>query len=356
MRSPLPWNVLVRWAVVGTLATIVLVGVDVVRTGRTPLNLIQPGTDGPAVRIIQHDFPGAHIPEGFGHDGQMFYAIARQPMHPEAVARDIGPNPRYRLQRILFPATAWVLHPSGGGPGLVLAMIGVGIVGIFVGSVATGMVSVSLGGPTWAPLLFALAPGSFASLRISTADALALALVVSALALLVCGRTGWAVVAGVAAALAREVTLVPLLGLALWRRGWRGACLVAVPAAVAGAWALVLWRLFPSQPYVSDRAPFLTGLADALSYWRSGRDGWSFLFVAGSLVLAGLALTMALKTRSRSPLVLPLVLQGGLLLFLSRAPFVLPYNAARTTMPLLLLASLLLAIERRRRLISGAAP
>src|ERR671919_468424 len=50
-------------------------------------------------------------------------AIARDPMHLHDVADHLD-RPRYRLQRPLYPLLAWLLHPGGGGMGLVLAMFG----------------------------------------------------------------------------------------------------------------------------------------------------------------------------------------------------------------------------------------
>src|SRR5205085_2289525 len=118
-------------AAAGTLLVAAFMLATVVHNGNQPLALLEPGRAGPSAAAFAHDFPNVVLPPGAGHDGQMFYAIARQPMHPNDAARTLGPNPRYRLQRIVFPALAWALHPSGGGDGLVWALVIVSVLAVF---------------------------------------------------------------------------------------------------------------------------------------------------------------------------------------------------------------------------------
>src|SRR5690348_7272434 len=91
------------------IVAIAILGLNARQGGGTP-GLVDPGLRGPSVAVFRHDFPGKRLPDDEGHDGQQFYAIARQPMHPTAAARDLD-RPRYRLQRILLPVLAWALHP-----------------------------------------------------------------------------------------------------------------------------------------------------------------------------------------------------------------------------------------------------
>lgn len=83
---PVPWRKLVTIAFAATAVVVLAVLVDVHRYGSNPLNLIQPGAEGPSRRVVQQDFPTAHLPSGVGFDGQMFYAIGRQPMHLDRIA------------------------------------------------------------------------------------------------------------------------------------------------------------------------------------------------------------------------------------------------------------------------------
>src|SRR5690348_14494095 len=85
-RTPLPLRQLVRLALAGSAIVLALVLVDVARYGANPVSLVQPGADGPSAAAFARDFPETELPDGLGHDGQQFYAIARQPMHLHAVA------------------------------------------------------------------------------------------------------------------------------------------------------------------------------------------------------------------------------------------------------------------------------
>ncbi len=114
--------------------------------GTHPARMVFPGAEGPSARVFLEDFPNAKLPPGLGHDGQQFYAIARQPLHPNRIAPDLD-RPRYRLQRIAFPLLVWMIHPHGGGKGLITATILVGALSLFAGGMATGLLSLKLGGP-----------------------------------------------------------------------------------------------------------------------------------------------------------------------------------------------------------------
>jgi len=339
--KPLPklrWEPIVAWALVGATVVLLLICWDLNKTGVNVMNLIQPGHQGPSHAAFEHDFPNAYFPDGEGHDGQQFYAVARNPLHPTEVAADLGQNPRYRLQRILFPALAWVLHPSGGGYGLITALLIVGAAAVVGGGVAAGALSVTLGGPPWGALAFALMPGVYFGARITTADGLAMALVLGALVLSLRERWIWAIVLGIAAVLAREVSIVPLIGLALWRRDQAGVLLVAGPLAVAGAWFVTLRAMFPGIAYGSDRAAFLSGVRPSVHYWFSTRG-----FGSGATVVAAVVLVAAaLIWRFRSPLAWPIVLSSVLPLFLNAEAIHLFDNLSRVLLPSMVLAALAL--------------
>src|SRR5258708_26963513 len=105
---PLPWRELVKLALIGTFVAAGIVLVDVqIRGSHNPVSLLQPGEQGHSVVVFHRDFPDLELPAGIGHDGQQFYAIARQPMHLDAVAPQLD-RPQYRLQRPLLPWLAWL--------------------------------------------------------------------------------------------------------------------------------------------------------------------------------------------------------------------------------------------------------
>jgi hypothetical protein len=334
-RAPtLTWGPIVTWAAAGLLLVLLLVGFDLNKTGMNVMNLVQPGRQGPSAGVFEHDFPDAYLPDGEGHDGQQFYAIARQPMHPIDAAASLGSNPRYRLQRILFPALAWALQPTGGGYGLITAFVLIGLVAVLGGGIAAGALSMTLGGPAWGALAFAIMPGTYFALRITVADNLAMAFVLGAFVLSLRQRWVWAIVLGVAAVLTREVSLIPLVGLALWRRDRDAVLLVAVPAAVAGAWFLILRAMFDGVPYNSDRVGFLQGVRPTFAYWFSGEGFGS----GATVVVAAVLVTVAIVLRPRSPLAWPIALGTVVVLFLDSEAIHLFDNLSRVLMPPMVLA------------------
>ena len=289
-RHTLPWREIAKWALLGTVLIGLWVLVDVERSGRTVLNFIQPGNDGPSAAAFHHDFPSAELPPGLGLDGQQFYAIARNPWHPTEVAPLLD-RPRYRLQRPLLAWFAWLLQPTGGGYGLAWAFVLVGVAAIFAGSLATGALAVQLGGRPWLAMAFALTPGAWFSLRASVADALALALVIAALALSYDKRTRAAVVCGIGAVLAKEVIIVVLVGWAISRRRQDDYLLAAIPAAVAAAWFVALRIMIPGHEQVGELAAPFVGWRDAwLELWRYGQQLWGFTAAAVSVVVGAAAL------------------------------------------------------------------
>ena len=58
--------------------------------------------------------PNLIINQGQGYDGQFFYRYAHQPLSTEKTAYGITvDHPEYRIQRILYPATSWMLSLGG---------------------------------------------------------------------------------------------------------------------------------------------------------------------------------------------------------------------------------------------------
>ena len=338
-------TVIRRVVACSALAT-VLVGLatllTVARNGLGLPDLLMPGRFGPSAHVIQRDLPGARLQPTVGSDGQQFYAIARNPVHLREVAPELD-RPRYRAQRILLPVLAWALHPSGGGRGLIVALLAVNLAGVAVGSGAVAFLAARSGRSPWWGLVFAGAPGTIMSVRMSVPDALALALALAAFVALLRGRPVLAAVAAAAAVLAKESTLLVLAGLAVYPMPGarpRLRALVVVPALVASAWALALFRLLPhirGTQYTELGLPFL-GLARAASYWVHAPD-----LGAAIGVLSGLALAIgALARCPRGPYRAALVVQLVFLVFLSRATFQYFVSGPRTVLPVTILGALAL--------------
>jgi hypothetical protein len=329
-----------RWAVLGTMLCVAAVFVDLSRSGGNPVSLIQPGLDGPSAAVVAEDFPAVEPADGLGLDGQQFYAMARDALHPDEAAPALD-RPRYRWQRPLLAWLGWALHPTGGGgEGLIWALVAVNAAAVLLGSYATSRLAVRFGGPAWAGLFFAVLPGSWYSLRVTVGDALGLALAVAAVALSASGRHGRAVVAGVAAVLAKEVAVLVLGGWWLARRTRARLLLVVVPAAAAAAWYLVLRSVIPGEEDgVAELAAPFTGWIDAVAdRWIHGEELWGMVASVSALVAATAGLVHRGLRHPLAPatlvhLLFTLVCNGDVL--------GQEFGGTRSTMALLLLGLLL---------------
>jgi hypothetical protein len=340
---PLPWRRLLAYAAVGTLLALVRVVPTNVHSPRGIVNVIKPGAHSAAAPALAHDFPGVPLLDDPGHDGGFFYVVARDPFHLRA-ARPVLDRPRYRAQRILFPVLAWMLHPGGGGRGLVVAMFLVGVAALFAGGVVLGSLSVTLRGPPWLALVFPLLPGSLFALNLSVPDALALALALAAVTFDLRRHGGAALAAAVAAGLTRESVLLVLFGYALWRRDRIGARLIGVPVAAVAAWWLTLRFVYPqSGPQVMEFDP-LHGLWVAAHYWAHGGDQFALVAMLLALVAGCYALQ---RDAWRGPLGWPIALQLAFLPLLNSSVLALTENSTRTTLPLLAMALVGIVSGRR---------
>lgn len=340
---PLPWGPLLRWAVIGTLAVVCIALWDLSEHGgRNPVSLIQAGSEGPARDVVLRDFPQVRLPGGLGHDGQQFYAIARAPMHLDDVAESLD-RPRYRLQRPLYPWLAWLIHPFGGGSGLVWAMFAVNAAALLGLGLAAGALASSLRGPPWIAAVAPLLPVGYVSLRISTADALALALTLAALALDLRGRTGTGVGTAALGVLAKESSLVVLFAWALTRRSRPSWTIALSGAAVAGGWWLWLRRsIGVSAASVTEFGAPFRGLAEGVSRWVHGEDAW-----AAAAVISAVVLTTWVAARRRGHPLLPAVVASAMFLIPLNGNVVgLNLNATRTLGPLMALGLIAIVTPR----------
>ena len=309
--------------------------------------LMTPGAQSPAAALIRHDFPSYALHEGIGHDGQAFYVIAREPMHLRDAARWTD-RPRYRLQRILLPVLAWSTHPQGGGRGLVVSLWTWAAVGVALTGLGAALLAHSLGASRRAvealALLAPLLPAAFATLDLSVADELALGLALVALALDRMGHRRGALGTAVLAVLAKEAMLLVLVGWALTRGRRTMLRLVGAPAAVAGAWWIVLHMWFSSSREPNEEFSMIGGLRDAVRVWFDGGSR-----ISGVVVAAGVAAGVFVLVRRglRSPLGGAIAIQLALLPFLSAVVLAGDWNGPRATAPLLLLSIVAMTLPSR---------
>lgn len=352
-RQP-PWRQIVGWALIGTAALVLLIGLDIRAFGGSPVNLIMADTTGPATSAVQEDFPDHELRDTGGFDGPMYYAIARNPLHPTEVAQDLE-WPRYRMQRPLLPLAAWALHPSGGGLGLVFAFFAVGLAAVIGGAVATGYLSWMWGGPARLALLFPLLPGTWFSLRGSMADALSLALALGAICLAARNRTVGSVILGVLAVLAKEPAILILGGWWLAHRTRRDLWLVAVPgAAIVALMGYLHVILPPDLDRAQDMGLPFAGLGSAWSQvWSQGYElAGLWCMVAG----VGLAVAALALRGLRHPLGWAVAVQLGFLLCMGLNPTAMFFGSSRMTMASIVLSAIALATPRAAEAEIGTAP
>lgn len=323
----------VAWACAGTVLALGLLLLDVRASGQGIIRPIRPGTLGPSAVVVARDFPASVLPDEVGVDGQQFYAIARDPWHPNDVAPSLD-RPRYRYQRPLLPVLAWALHPSGGGPGLVVALVVVNLAGLLVGGLALGALGRRLKGPPWLALLYPVLPGALWALFDSVADGLAVSLALLTIVAVLGGRNRLAWLAAVAAVLTKETTILVPLALVIARRRRSDLPVLLAPAVVLAAWTLAVHVLVPAGG-VQPELPVLplTGFVDAFrTRWLHGRE-----LIGMAATLSATVAGVVVLARRRGPLELRWViaLQLALLSICSSAVLGDDFGGTRSTLLLL---------------------
>lgn len=279
-----------RWAAAGLAVHLLLVGLLLLKYDGNPQWFVHFGKQGSVMPVAKQVF-GRHllIPHIDGHDGQAYWLLARDPLLLDGKTV-VAPNldrPGYRAQRILYPALAspWRL---GGEDALVWGLLVTNLVVVFLGGLVAALLALESKAPIRASFAFALSPGVIIATIMDGSDALAVAALLATLYALLRGRHGWAVVAAIAAGLAKEPTLlgiaaVALLAPSLPRR--TRLALIALPGTAVVAWALYArWRLgWPPSGVQEFAAPFW-GYVDA--YRRGWRPvgNWHDAAVAVALV------------------------------------------------------------------------
>jgi hypothetical protein len=343
-ETPVPWRVIVRLAALGTIVMIVIVVWQAGGVGANPLTYVQPGIEGPSAALFRQDFPESELPAGLGLDGQQFYAMARSPLHLDDAAAHLD-RPEYRWRRPLYAWTAAALHPTGGGLGLVYALILVNVAALVGGGVAAGALSMSLGGRPWPALVFPLLPGCYMSLRVSVADAMAVALALGALALLAHRRVAPAMVLGVAAALTKETMVLLLIGWAISNRARQSWLPAATATVTVAAWTVWLRLTLPASVGggVTELVAPFTGFPRAAGHWIDGSDRLGMVASISALALSAVAIV---RGGRRHPLTAVLLANLALVTVLRWNVVALDFGGTRSTLPLAVTAAVVLATPR----------
>ena len=270
------------------------------------------------------------VPLEDGHDGENSWVLARDPLLLDDEAADRFDRPVYRAQRIGYPllAAPWRF---GGEQALLWGLVVTNLGAIVAGTWAAGRFGA---GRPLAAYAFAFNPLVILALLFDFTDAVALAGIVLALLAAARGRAGPAAAASVAAALAKEPSLLALGAAAVLTRSLSPrlrAALVVPGAVAAGAWRLyVIGRPgFGSDPQVQEleAVPF-RGFIDAWD--RSWGPGGHWFDAAVAAVLVGVAIAAAVVWFRRRDLASAAALGPCLLLpFLSAQVIALPTNSLR---------------------------
>ena len=254
--------------------------------------------------------------ESGGYDGQFVYRLALEPWTDQATAFGITlDNPAYRQQRIATPALAWAVSLLPGVSTL-LALLLVNVAALTVAAAFAVRLAVALGRHPLTGLVLALPAGMPISLGRHLTEPVAWAAVLAGL--WYARQRRWAPVAAAltVAVLARETSLVVVAGLAaaeLWRLltggngppgDRRALAWLALPAAAAVAWQLVLLQVWGVLPVRSGGATNFGGLPvlgvlDTLAAGVPGPAALTLVVTAervGVLALFGYA-AWALATR-----------------------------------------------------------
>jgi hypothetical protein len=349
------------WVAVGLGAHLFVIGLLLVRHDWHPSYFVHFGTENPATATAREIYgDDLVVRDGIGHDGQTFWALARDPflLDPRSLEPLLDGRPVYRSQRIMFPMLAAPARLVGEAAllwGLVLA----NVLAVVAGSYATARLAQSWGGPPATALAFALNPGLLISTFLGVADGVATAAGMVTLLAVRRRAIGWALVAGTVAVLAKEPMLLLLAGAAAFSPGLarrHRAGLVLGPAAVAGLWALyVRTRFTVSETRVRE---FDLPFAGYIDVWRDARGpgGLGTGPLVAVLILLAAALIVTRWWARKDDLVAGAALPfAALAIVLGELVLDLPANLLRAMAPMVTLLLLDLVVGPSRRAVAGSA-
>ena len=341
-----------RWAAAGLAVHLLLAGAILVRYPDEPEWFVHFGSKalalGQARRVLG---PGVLVPNVDGHDGRYFWVLARDPLllHADRDATSID-RPVYRAQRVGYPllAAPWRL---GGEYALVWGLLVTNLAAIALGGYLAALLALDVGAPARAGLAFALCPGVIAAVLLDASDAVALAALLAAMLALRRGWTGRATTAGAIAVLAKEPSILPLVGLATLAPGLRRrdrVAAVTVPAAVGAAWGLYeRWRFDWAPTRVLELGRPFWGYVDA--YRRGWRPVGNWADAATALALLPFAAFVVWRWWRTRSFVMAAALPPVLLVpFFSPLVLDLTLNSVRAVVPTVTLLAIDLSAAASR--------
>lgn len=321
-----------RWSLIGAVAAIILVVAQVVAMDGMP-GLLQVGHSSALRPLIERELGPVPLAPGPGHDGQIYYAMAL-----DLDGDVVGPlldHAGYRYRRILFPAVA-SLFGLLGGQALLWGMVVVVVGSTALGAGALAVMGVARGGSDWIGLAVILNPGVWLSVRLLTADVVAMALMAVAL-MAMTERRPSTHPAFALSALAKDFFILTPLALAVERprRRWRVG---AAPLIALGIWSAVVGFLLGEgfSPRGNLALPF-AGIVGASSNW-TGLEVEDLLYLL--FALASVATGLVVGLTRRSWLRLPILAWAALGVVSSNWVWDFGNNAARAFVALPVLITL----------------
>ncbi|WP_375380614.1 hypothetical protein [uncultured Sphingomonas sp.] len=203
-------------------------------------------------------YPIAVKPHSDGYDGQFFYRLALDPLDTRRVAYGITmeSHPVVRAQRIAYPAAAWALS-LGQGAAVPYALVAVNLLCVALIGWVAALLAAHFAVPARLGLLIPFHPGFVIALCCDTAEIFATTLALSGALAAATRRWPLAALLAGAAVLARETTLLYLIGFGLVavadglrRRSFdRRIAWCLVPPIVFVLWQAVLKSIWGTLPF-----------------------------------------------------------------------------------------------------------
>jgi hypothetical protein len=328
-------RVFLKWGIIGVLVAAFLLLTQSMAVGGFT-GLLDVGELSALRPLIERELGELSLAPGYGHDGQIYYAIALD-LRGEFVP-DLLDHAGFRYRRILMPLLASGFGLLGGWP-LLYGMILVTVLSTGLATGAAALIAHRGRLTQLAALAVLLNPGVWLSIRLLTADILALGLMLGALAMLTSRRRLSAATFALAT-LAKDTFLMTPAGLAVTRdrRKWLPLILSVVALVAVMAWTTVtVGDGFAARGNLTWP---LVGIAQASSNWSNlGVGDIIFLIFALVSVFAGLIIGVRHRTWLRWPILTWSVLG----LISSSWVWDFGNNAARAFAPIAVLVALSLA-------------
>lgn len=319
-----------KWSAIGLVIAVFLLWTQAITVDGLA-GLLQVGEASNLRPLIEDQLGAVPLADGFGHDGQIFYAIGA-----DLSGDEVGPlldHAAYRYRRILYPLVSSLFGLLDGWA-LLYGMMVVAAASMAVSAGIVGVLAARAGKPDLLALAVILNPGVWVSVRLLTSDAPTLALMLGALYAFTGRRNNESASTFALSVLAKDVNVATPVPLGLQFRNWK---MLIVPVGVLAAWMGYLTIRFGGG--FSSRGNLdwpLVGILDATANW-SGFDATEWVYVVFAILSM---VTGAVFSFRKSWLQWPIIAWTGLAVVSSSWVWDFGNNAARAFAPIVVLIAL----------------